>query len=190
MSRIVYETATSLDGWIADQNDSLDWLFAVPGGDSPDPELEPPKAAVQVMGSTTYEWVFKQIGAAENPAEWSKAFGSTPVFVFTSRTLAAPGGGDIRFITGDIEDALPLLRETADEGDIWIVGGGDLAGQFIDAGALDEMVFTVAPAALGAGAPLLPRRIESDQLTLTSAKQVGQFARLTYAVSYSRKPKA
>lgn len=189
MSRIVYETATSLDGWIADQNNSLDWLFAVPGGDSPDPELEPPKAAVQVMGSTTYEWVFKQIGAAENPAEWRQAFGSMPVFVFTSRTLATPEEGDVRFVSGDVAGALPVVRDAADGGDIWIVGGGDLAGQFIDAGALDEMVFTVAPAALGAGAPLLPRHVESDQLTLTSAKQVGQFARLTYAVSYSRRPR-
>ncbi|GAA1452133.1 hypothetical protein GCM10009618_08580 [Nesterenkonia lacusekhoensis] len=53
MGQIIYETSTSFDGYIADEHHSLSWLFAVPGGDSP--ELEPPQAAVQLMGSNTYE---------------------------------------------------------------------------------------------------------------------------------------
>lgn len=185
MSRIIYETATSVDGYIADKNNSLDWLFAVPGGDTPDPELAPPQAAVQVMGSTTYEWVLHQLGAADKPEEWTKAFGQTPIYVFTTRNLTAPKGSTVHFLNSSVADALPTLTEAAGDGHIWVVGGGDLAGQFIDAQALDELVFTVAPVTLGAGAPLLPRRVESDQLTLTSAKQVGQFARLTYTLSYS-----
>lgn len=182
MSRIIYETATSVDGYIADTANSLDWLFAVPGGQSPDPELAPPQAAVQVMGSTTYEWVLNKLKALKTPGEWTKAFGETPVFVFTSRHLDAPAGNAVHFLNGDIVDALPRLREASDGGDIWVVGGGDLAGQFIDAHAMDRLVFTVAPVALGSGAPLLPRRVESDRLTLISATQVGQFARLTYDV--------
>lgn len=184
MTRIVYETATSLDGWIADQDNSLSWLFAVPGGDSPSPELAPPDAAVQVMGSTTYEWVFDQLKAAEDNHAWNQAFGTTHVYVFTSRALATPPHADVRFLSGNVADSLPELTKAADGGDIWVVGGGDLAGQFIDAQALNEMVFTVAPVALGAGAPLLPRRVESDKLTLTSVQHVGQFARLAYTVTH------
>ncbi|WP_120006117.1 dihydrofolate reductase family protein [Nesterenkonia muleiensis] len=184
MSRIIYETATSFDGYIADDNNSLDWLFAVPGGDAPDPELAPPHAAVQVMGSTTYEWVLNQLNAIDAPDEWVKAFGETPVFVFTSRRLPVPDGSTVSFLSGSIDGALPKLRGAAAGGDIWVVGGGDLAGQFIDSQALDRLVFTIAPVALGSGAPLLPHRVESDRLTLTSVKQVGQFARLTYHVSY------
>lgn len=184
MSRIIYETATSFDGYIADQHNSLDWLFAVPGGESPDPELEPPQAAVQVMGSTTYEWVLNQLGAAEKPEEWTKEFDHTPIYVFTTRELAPPEGSNVHFLNSTVGDAIPTLKGAAGYGDIWVVGGGDLAGQFVGAQALDELVFTVAPVTLGAGAALLPRRVESDQLTLTSAKQVGQFARLTYSISY------
>lgn len=70
-----------------------------------------------------------------------------------------------------------------DDGDIWIVGGGDLAGQFLDADALDEIALSVAPVALTGGAPLLPRRVGSERLRLTSATAVGPFARLVYAVA-------
>lgn len=181
MGRIVYETATSLDGYLADEQHSLSWLFVVPGGD--DPALAPPKAAVQVMGSSTYEWVLRELGALENMNVWHDAMPAT-VVVFTTRDLPAPEDSDVRFMSGDVADALPEIRQLAGDGIIWVVGGGDLASQFIAARALDEMVFSVAPVSLGQGAPLLSKRLESDQVTLTQVQQVGQFARLTYRLSY------
>ncbi|GAA4476564.1 dihydrofolate reductase family protein [Enteractinococcus fodinae] len=184
MGRIIYETATSFDGYLADEQHSLDWLFVVPGGDNPD--LAPPRAAVQVMGSTTYEWVLDELGALENMNVWHETMPSTTV-VFTTRQLPAPDDADVKFMSGDVADAVPELQRLAGEGNIWVVGGGGLASQFIAAQALDEMVFSVAPVALGAGAPLLSQRIESDQATLISVEQVGQFARLTYRLSYPNK---
>jgi len=181
MGRIVYETATSIDGYLADEQHSLDWLFAVPGGDQP--ELAPPDAAVQVMGSTTYEWVLRELGALENMNVWGHEMSPT-VVVFTTRQLVAPSEADVRFVSGEVADVVPMLRDIADDGVIWVVGGGDLASQFIAARALDEIGLSVAPAALGGGAPLLSTRIESDQLHLTDVQQVGQFARLTYQLSY------
>jgi len=181
MGRIVYETATSIDGYLADEQHSLDWLFAVPGGDQP--ELAPPDAAVQVMGSTTYEWVLRELGALENMNVWGHEMSPT-VVVFTTRQLVAPSEADVRFVSGEVADVVPMLRDIADDGVIWVVGGGDLASQFIAARALDEIGLWVAPAALGGGAPLLSTRIESDQLHLTDVQQVGQFARLTYQLSY------
>lgn len=181
MGQIVYETATSLDGYLADEQHSLSWLFAVPGGE--DPALAPPKAAVQVMGSTTYEWVLRELGSLENMNILGESM-SPIVVVFTTRQLAAPKGADVRFVSGEVPDALPMLREVAGDGVIWVVGGGGLASQFIAARALDEIVLSVAPAALGRGAPLLTQRIEADQLQLTNVQQIGQFARLTYQLSY------
>ena len=72
-----------------------------------------------------------------------------------------------------------------------MVGGGDLAGQFLDAGALDEIRLSVAPAALAGGAPLLPRDVGADRLRLVSATAYGQFARLIYTVEplRTRSPK-
>lgn len=182
MGQIIYETSTSFDGYIADEHHSLSWLFAVPGGDSP--ELEPPQAAVQLMGSNTYEWVLDQIDGLSKPEARSSAFGNTRVFVFTSRQLSAPKGANIGFLSGAVEDALPAIREAAGDGTVWIEGGGDLAVQFLEAEALNECVFTIAPVALGNGAPLFPRRLESNQFTLTSAQQVGQFTRVAYTVAY------
>jgi dihydrofolate reductase len=52
------------------------------------------------------------------------------------------------------------MRKAAGGRNPWIVGGGDLAGQFADAGLLDEVIVCVAPVTLGAGAPLLPRNLE------------------------------
>lgn len=57
---------------------------------------------------------------------------------------------------------------------------GELAGQFLDAGLLDEVVVTYAPVTLGAGTPLLPRRCE---WTLVDAGRLGAFAAARWAVT-------
>ncbi len=183
MGKIVFDTATSINGWIADENNSLAWLFAVEGGEQPDEGLFPTGATVLVEGSTTYEWVLAEEDILTHPERWQDFHGSRPTFVFTSRQLPVPDGADIRFVSGSVSDALPAIREAAGDGDIWIVGGGDLAGQFLDAGALDELAVSVAPVTLSGGAPLFPRRLESDRLRLIEAMKIGQFARLIYAVS-------
>ena len=76
----------------------------------------------------------------------------------------------------------PEIHEAAGERDVWLVGGGDLVGQFADAGHLDEIRVSVAPVTLASGKPLLPRRLESDRLTLDSVHRSGQFAELVYSV--------
>ncbi|MFC0681482.1 dihydrofolate reductase family protein [Lysobacter korlensis] len=180
MGKILFDTATTINGWIADEHNSLAWLFAV--ADEPDEELLPQGVSAMVEGSTTYEWVLNESDILANPEKWREFHGDRPVFVFTSRSLPVPEGADVRFVSGSVRDALPAIRAAAGEGDIWVVGGGDLAGQFLDAGALDEIALSVAPVALTGGAPLFPRRVESDRLKLVSARAVGQFARLIYEV--------
>lgn len=182
--RFVYETATSVDGWIADADDSLSWLFAVPIEETDQAALAPPAAPVQVMGSTTYLWVLEEMGALEDPQGWSKAFDPAQVFVFTTRDLPVPAGAEVTFLSGDVAGHLQTLRDAARGADVWVVGGGDLAAQFLEAGALDEIVLSVAPVTLGSGAPLFPHRVESDRLALVSATQVGHFARLVYRVTH------
>lgn len=182
MGRILFDTATTINGWIADENNSLAWLFAVDGGEHPDDGLFPSGATVLVEGSTTYEWVLAESDILAHPEKWRDFHGDRPAFVFTTRELPTPEGADIRFVRGSVADHLPAIREAAGDGDIWVVGGGDLAGQFLDVGALDTIALSVAPVALEGGAPLFPRRIESDRLKLVSAEAHGQFARLVYDV--------
>jgi dihydrofolate reductase len=71
------------------------------------------------------------------------------------------------------------MVEAAGGRNVWIVGGGDLAGQFADAGLLDEVIVYIAPVTLGAGAPLLPRRIE---LRTEEVARNGDFACARYSV--------
>ena len=74
------------------------------------------------------------------------------------------------------------MVEAAGDKNIWIVGGGELVGQFADAGLLDEIQLSIAPVTLGAGAPLLPRRLLASDLTLSTVERQGQFVSATYRV--------
>lgn len=183
MTRVIYNTATSFNGYIADESDSLDWLFAVDEDGLEAQSVFLDDIGVLVEGSTTYEWVLREMNLLDEPHKWQEFYGVRPTFVFTSRELARPAGADVRFVHGSISDALPAIREAAGDKDIWVVGGGDLAGQFLDANELDEIAIAIAPVALASGAPLLPRRLESQRLTLTSVDKQGQFARLIYTVA-------
>lgn len=180
-----YYTATSLDGFIATEEDSLDWLF--PLGDVNDtsyPEFIQDVGAL-AMGSTTYEWmlrhadeVIEQVGSA-----WPYPH---PAWVFTSRKLPTIEGADIRFVQGEVLSAHAEMRQVAGEKNIWVVGGGDLAGQFFDAGLLDEIIVQVGSVTLGRGKPLFPRRVTSPPLRLVSVRQIGSgFAEMRYEVQKS-----
>ena len=177
-----YYTATTLDGYIADEDNSLDWLFPVEGGDEEDFAGFFANVGAFAMGSTTYTWVLEHENLLAEPQKWREAYASVPAWVFSTRELPAIEGADIRFVRGDVRPVHHDMVEAAAGKDVWVVGGGDLAGQFADAGLLDELVLAVAPVTLGRGAPLLPRRITSTRLTLRSVRQGGQFAHLTYTL--------
>ena len=132
-----YYTASSLDGFIATEDHSLEWLF--PLGD---------------VNDTGYPDFVAQVGA------------------------------DIRFVNGAVGPVHRQMQAAAENRNIWLVGGGDLVGQFHDAGLLDEIIVQVASVTLGAGRPLLPRRITNPPLRLVSARMIGAgFAELRYAVA-------
>ncbi len=184
MTKTQYYTAVTIDGYIADEHNSLDWLFAASGPAEEDDRWEKFFADVGAMacGSTTYEWVIDQENLLENPQRWQEFYADRPTWVFTHRELPVIPGADIRFVSGDVSDVYPQMAAAAGEGNIWVIGGGDLVGQFDDAGVLDEIILGVAPVTLGAGAPVLARRIE-QRLHLEEASASGGFAFLRYAVA-------
>jgi dihydrofolate reductase len=181
-----YYTATSLDGFIADADNSLDWLFQFDeGDDSSYPAFIADVGAI-AMGSTTYEWVLSHhVNAdADHPQPWMY---EQPSWIFTHRQLPTVDGADLRFVSGDVVAVHAEMMEAAAGRNIWIVGGGDLVGQFHDHGLLDELIISVAPVTLGAGAPLLPRKITAPPLTLLSTKIVNDtFVRLHYMIEKDR----
>lgn len=178
-----YYTASSLDGFIATDDDSLEWLFPLGDlNDSSYPDFIAEVGAL-AMGSSTYEWM---LGNAEKVvAETGSAWPYTqPVWVFTSRRLPIIEGAAIQFAKGDVRQVHNEMQTAAGGKNIWIVGGGDLAGQFNDAGLLDELIVQIGSATLGSGKPLFPRQVLSPALRLMSVRQIGTgMAELRYEVS-------
>lgn len=179
--RTHYYTVTSIDGYIADEHDSLEWLFQL----ADDPEGNAryagfvDRVGALVTGSTTYEWLLRE-EIRDHPSRWPC---TQPTWVFSSRDLPAIPGADLRFARGPVEGVHAAIAALlGDEKDLWLVGGGELVGMFLDAGLLDELHLGVAPVFLGGGAPLLPRRLVTPPLVLTGCRQGGPFALLDYRV--------
>ena len=173
MSSTQYYTAASLDGFIADPDNSLEWLFKVKRGEHGPMNYEDFIAEVGalVMGSTTYEWIIDH-----ESAKWPY---DLPSWVFTHRELTVVPHAQVEFVSGDVAPVHEEMVRAAGGKNVWIVGGGDLAGQFAEAGLLDEVIVTIAPVTLGAGAPLLPRRLE---LTLDEVGRNGDFVCARFGV--------
>jgi dihydrofolate reductase len=181
VAKTQYFTAATLDGFIADEHNSLDWLFAVERAEA-DATFGAFFAEVgaMAMGATTYEWVLGHDQLLERPERWHAYYGDTPCWVFTHRTLPMIPKTDLRFVKGDVAPVHAEMTRAAAGKNIWLVGGGELVGQFVDHGLLDEILVGIAPATLGRGAPLLPRRLTPDDLELVDVVRDRQFARLTY----------
>ena len=174
MPRTTYYTATSLDGFIADPEATLDWLLTrendADGLLNYDDFIRDVGAVA--MGRTTYEWVLDHEGP---DAAWPY---TQPAWVFTHHEPRRVEG-DIRFTQADVATVHAEMAEAAGDRGLWVVGGGDLAGQFADAGLLDEVVVYVAPVFLGDGAPLFPRR---QELRLVEVGRNQEFAAARYEI--------
>jgi len=175
-----YYTATTLDGFIADPDNSLEWLFTRARDE--DGPLNYGEFIARVgaiaMGSTTYEWILDHEFADKDPADWEWPY-DISCWVFTHRELRVVPQAQVEFTSADVEAVHEEMVRVAGDRNVWIVGGGDLAGQFADVGLLDEVIVSIAPVTLGAGAPLLPRRIE---LRLDELGRNGDFVSARFAV--------
>ncbi len=180
MSLTQYYTATTLDGFIADPDNSLDWLFTREQDENGPMNYGAFIAEVGAlaMGATTYEWVLNHELADKPPSEWRWPY-EVPCWVFTHRQLQVVPGAPIEFTSAAVTEVHRQMTAAAGGRNVWIVGGGDLAGQFAEARLLDEVIVSIAPVTLGAGAPLLPRRIE---LKLEETDRNGDFACARYSV--------
>jgi len=178
-----YYVATSLDGFIATENNSLEWLFPLGDLNNTTYPAFISDVGALTMGASTYEWMMNN--AEQVAAEAGSAWPYTqPTWIFTHRKLPMIEGADIRIVSGDVRLVHAEMQAAAGNKNIWIVGGGDLAGQFYDAGLLDELIVQVGSATLGKGKPLFPRRVLSPVLRLVSVHQMGAgMAELRYEVN-------
>ena len=181
-----YYTASSLDGFIATPDDSLEWLFPLGDVEATSYPTFIRNVGALAMGSVTYEWMLRNVvgPTAKRPQPWPYR---QPAWVFSSRTLPQLPDVDIRFVRGDVGPVHDDMVAAAGGRNVWIVGGGELAGQFYDSGLLDELFVQVGSVTLGSGKPLLPRSIVNPPLRLISAQAVGEgFVELHYEVPRRR----
>lgn len=150
----VYFTASSLDGYIVDEADSLDWLTSrAVDADGPfGYEAFIKSIGALVMGSATYEWIVKN-----HPGEWMY---EQPAWVMTHRPEIIAEGHPVQTFNGDVAELHSKLVSEASGKDVWVVGGGEVAAQFAKAGLIDEMIVSYAPCSLGGGSRVLPIRSE------------------------------
>jgi dihydrofolate reductase len=176
VTRTTFYTAMTLDGFLADEHDSLDWLFAQDQDEHGPLNYDDfiKDIGAIVMGATTYEWVVDHL--ATSGENWPY---DLPAWVVTHRDLKAVEGADIRFAEGDVAPLHDELVAAAGGKDVWVVGGGDLAAQFAEAGKLDSLICYIAPVTLGAGRPLFPRRWD---LRLVEVHQNKSFIAARYDV--------
>ena len=178
MALTQYLVASSLDGFIADEHDNLDWLLSMPGGDddaNPYPTFIKDVGAL-AMGATTYEWINRH-----HPGEWF--YDDRPTWVFTHRELPVIAGANLTFTTDDVRDVHAAMVDAAGDRNVWLVGGGELVGQFLDHDLVDELIVSVTPVLLGAGAPLLPRRrTEPMRLLSVTPSPAQTFVHLHYSL--------
>lgn len=150
----VYYTASSLDGYIVDDKDSLDWLTSrAIDGDGPfGYDVFIKSVGALAMGSATYEWI-----ANNHPGNWMY---EQPSWVLTHRPQIIADGHPVQTFDGEVTELHPKLVSAAAGKDVWVVGGGDVAAQFVAAGLIDEMIVSYAPCSLGGGSRVLPIRSE------------------------------
>jgi dihydrofolate reductase len=177
----VYYCASSLDGYVAEADDSLDWLLNYQGTfehESAEPDPMSKGGAYErfyegvgalVAGSVTYEWILDHLDVAGG-GEWP--YREKPCWVLSSRELRLPEGEgvDVRVANAPVGELYGEMAAAAGERALWVVGGGGVASQFAEEGLLDEVHVTVVPVALGAGKPLFERRLPSGPMQLTGTR--------------------
>ena len=186
MPSTVYYAAASLDGYIADTDETLTWLTGFEGAGYAGGEAATPMGeggtyaeffagvGSLAMGSKTYEFVRRE-------GVW--AYGEMPAWVYTRRELEPIDGADgLSFASGDVAELHGEILEAAGGKDLWVIGGGDLASQYVDAGLLDTVRLTVVPVVLGEGLPLFARPLPRPLRLLAVTPFANGMAELSYEV--------
>lgn len=147
--RIKLYIATSLDGFIARENGSIDWLTEYKN--NPETDYGYSEFYVSIgtvlMGRKTYEQV---LGFGDWP------YGEKKAYVFTRQKEPLRREKNVEFVSGDVGEFVRRLKENTEE-DIWLVGSSQLIKVFLEEDLVQDLIVFVVPVILGSGITLFDR---------------------------------
>lgn len=172
--KIIVNAGTSADGFIARPDGDIDWSTSRPKPAGFYGMSDFTKSIdAKILGRKTFE---------KSLTMGAKFDGKTSTYVITSRrsTQQVPG---VEFISEPIASFADRVRALPGR-NIWMMGGGGVIASFLDAGAIDELIITVAPVLIGEGIPLIAPRHRHVQLQLLSSRPFDDgVVQLHYAVA-------
>ena len=159
MANIKLYIATSLDGYIARKNNSLDWLNAIEVPEGEDYGYADFYSGVDtvVMGSKTYKEV---LGFG---VDWP--YTDCNSYVVSRQNDLKMETPNTHLINEISKESIANLRSGSEKG-IWLVGGGHLIKEFLAMESVDEFIITIIPILLGEGIPLFPEGFKDTTLKL------------------------
>jgi len=163
MAKTVLYIATSLDGYIARPDGSLDWLTSIPNPEQKDYGYANLLESIEtiIMGRKTYQEI---IGFG---IDWP--YSDYQTFIVTSDHQLEVQTPNTHLLTKNISETIPELKNNSSK-DIWLVGGGQLIQTFLNEGLLDKMILSVIPKIIGAGIPLFSSPIKESCWHLIETK--------------------
>lgn len=168
MRKIVFYGAVSLDGYLTDEKDGLQWLFDTDVAGKSTYEAFEENVDTLVMGRTTYEASKKMVdGGSFYPGKEKLIF---------SHTLQ---NGDIEetFVSGDVPTIMSEYQKKPGQM-IWIVGGGGILQSLLEAEQVDELWLQIAPVLLGSGKRLFEKGNYRYRFDLVEVTQMGELTEL------------
>ena len=167
MSVFFYGCIT-MDGYLADKNYSLDWLYQTGSVEETDYERFYKSMDITIMGKRT----FNEIEKSENIGSF---YAATKNYVFThSESLSAEGFIPVNY------DTVEFVKQIEKDKNIWIVGGNTILAPLLDNDMVDNMIIQIAPVLLGKGISLFSQKEALKRFYLKDVKKYGQFAELIY----------
>ena len=167
MAKIFFYGAVSIDGYLSDTNDNLEWLFYTEVGETTT-EAFLETVDVVVLGRVTYEEARKYV---------QPLYPGKKIIVFSHNQNFEVEEGIV--VTEDPATYLANLKESA-TGNIWIVGGGNLLQSILEADLIDEWWIQIAPVILGRGKKLFGESDFGTRLELVGTTQMKQLIELHY----------
>ncbi len=165
MGNVIFGMTMSLDGFIADQNNSAAALYA---DYATLRDTEPMREAIQNTGAVVMGW--NTFAMAEDPDTYADMYEfQVPLFVLT-HTIPAKLPKEsatltFTFVTDTLETVIAQAKEAAGEKDVMIVGGAAIGQQCIRARLIDKLDIDIMPVLLGGGLRLFDT-IGTEQIKL------------------------